>query len=211
MLRIALTGGIASGKSRVADCFAELGAPVVDTDRLAREVVEPGTPGLEAVVEAFGRDLLTSDARLDRAALRRTVFADPAARERLEAILHPRIRERLAAELAVHAEAGAPYALAVIPLLVETGQASDFDRVLVVDTPVEVQVERVVARDGGTPDDARAIIAQQVDRDRRLTHADDIVRNAEDGPAEQTLMPQVRALDRKYRHLAAAAGNPVCH
>ena len=173
--RVGLTGGVASGKSTVATLLSDLGAVVVDSDRLAREVVEPGTPGLEAVVAEFGATVLTEEGRLDRAALGALVFGDEDARRRLEGILHPLIRAR-AAE--VEAEAGAD-ALVVhdIPLLVETGQADRFDAVLVVDVPEEIQVERMVRERGWTVEDARARIAAQADRDERRAAATHVIDN----------------------------------
>jgi dephospho-CoA kinase len=174
-VRVGLTGGVASGKSSVAALLRELGAVVVDADVLAREVVEPGTPGLAAVVEAFGPEVLTADGALDRAALGGVVFGDEAARRRLEAILHPLIRAR-AAEL----EAASPEGTVVvhdIPLLVETGQADRFDAVLVVDVPVETQVERMVRDRGMSHEDALARVAAQVDRVQRLAAATHVVDN----------------------------------
>ena len=174
-MRVGLTGGVASGKSTVAALLRELGAVVVDSDVLAREVVEPGTPGLAAVVEAFGPEVLTADGSLDRAALGGVVFGDEAARRRLEAILHPLIRAR-AAEL----EAAAPEGTVVvhdIPLLVETGQAERFDAVLVVDVPVETQVERMVRDRGMSREDALARVAAQADREQRLAAATHVVDN----------------------------------
>ena len=174
-MRVGLTGGVASGKSTVAALLRELGAVVVDSDVLAREVVEPGTPGLAAVVEAFGPGVLTADGALDRPALGAVVFGDEAARRRLEAILHPLIRAR-AAEL----EAAAPEGTVVvhdIPLLVETGQADRFDAVLVVDVPVETQVERMVRDRGMSREDALARVAAQADRDQRLAAATHVVDN----------------------------------
>ena len=174
-MRVGLTGGVASGKSTVAALLRELGAVVVDSDVLAREVVEPGTPGLAAVVEAFGPDVLTADGALDRPALGAVVFGDEAARRRLEAILHPLIRAR-AAEL----EAAAPEGTVVvhdIPLLVETGQADRFDAVLVVDVPVETQVGRMVRDRGMTREDALARVAAQADREQRLAAATHVVDN----------------------------------
>ena len=174
-MRVGLTGGVASGKSTVAALLRELGAVVVDSDVLAREVVEPGTPGLAAVVEAFGPDVLTADGTLDRPALGAVVFGDEAARRRLEAILHPLIRAR-AAEL----EAAAPEGTVVvhdIPLLVETGQADRFDAVLVVDVPVETQVERMVRDRGMSREDALARVAAQADREQRLAAATHVVDN----------------------------------
>jgi len=173
--RVGLTGGVASGKSAVAALLRELGAVVIDSDQLAREVVEPGTPGLAAVVEEFGEDVLTEDGHLDRAALGSVVFGDEASRRRLEGILHPLIRAR-AAE--VEAEAG-PGALVVhdIPLLVETGQADRFDAVLVVDVPVETQVERMVRDRGWSAEDARSRVAAQAGREERRAVATHVIDN----------------------------------
>jgi len=197
-LRIGLTGGIASGKSTVAALFAAHGVPVLDTDLIARDVVEPGEAALGEVVAAFGPDILGPDGRLDRPRLRARVFADPDARERLEAILHPAIR----AELARRAEAaGGLYQVWVIPLLVEGGQLDRVDRILVVDCPEEIQLARVMARDGGTAEAAQGILAAQASREQRLAAADDVILN--DG-AEARLVPQVAALDQKYRAIAAA-------
>ena len=174
-MRVGLTGGVASGKSTVAAILAGLGAVVVDADLLAREVVEPGTPGLAAVAEAFGPGVLADDGSLDRPALGAVVFADPDARRRLEAILHPLIRSR-AAEL----EAAAPEGTIVvhdIPLLAETGQADRFEAVLVVDVPVETQVERMVADRGMGREDALARVAAQATREERLAVATYVVEN----------------------------------
>ena len=173
--RVGLTGGVASGKSAVAALLRELGAVVIDSDQLAREVVEPGTPGLAAVVEEFGETVLTGDGHLDRAALGSMVFGDEASRRRLEGILHPLIRAR-AAE--AEAEAG-PGALVVhdIPLLVETGQADRFDAVLVVDVPVETQVERMVRDRGWSAEDARSRVAAQADREERRAVATHVIDN----------------------------------
>jgi len=196
-LRIGLTGGIASGKTSVARLFAARGVPVLDTDQIARDVVEPGQPALGEVIAAFGPDMLGPDGRLDRARLRARVFADPDSRLRLEAILHPAIR----AELARRAElAGGPYQVWVIPLLVEGGQLDRVDRILVVDCPEEAQVARVMARDGGGEASARAILAAQASREQRLAAADDVIVN--DGP-EAGLAPQVAALDARYRAIVA--------
>jgi dephospho-CoA kinase len=174
VLRIGLTGGIGSGKSTVAALLAERGAVVVDADRLAREVVEPGTPGLAAVVEEFGREVLTDDGALDRAALAAVVFADPAARARLDAIVHPRVRAR-AAELVA---AAPPRSVVVqdVPLLVETGQAGSFDLVVVVETDPETRVSRLVDR-GLSAADARARIASQASDEQRRAVADVVLAN----------------------------------
>jgi dephospho-CoA kinase len=174
-VRVGLTGGVASGKSTVAAILRELGAVVIDSDQLAREVVEPGTPGLAAVVREFGDTVLTDEGALDRPALGAVVFADEDARRRLEGILHPLIRAR-AAEL--EAAAG-PEAIVVhdIPLLVETGQAGQFDAVLVVDVPVETQVERLLRDRGWSPADAEARVAAQADREERRAAATYLIDN----------------------------------
>jgi dephospho-CoA kinase len=174
-MRVALTGGVGAGKSTVADVLTGLGAVVVDADRLAREVVEPGTPGLSAVAAAFGRDVLAADGTLDRAALGRLVFADEAARRRLEGILHPLIRSR-----GLELEQAAPAGTLVvhdIPLLVETGQAGQFDEVVVVDVPVPVQVDRLVRDRGWSRQDAEARVAAQATREERLAAATYVVEN----------------------------------
>ncbi|MFW6774687.1 dephospho-CoA kinase [Nocardioides sp. CPCC 205120] len=174
-MRIGLTGGVASGKSTVAAVLRELGAVVVDSDLLARQVVEPGTPGLAAVVEEFGPSVLADDGALDRAALGAIVFADPDRRVALEGILHPLIR---AAAAELEAAAG-PGTLVVhdIPLLVETGQQGRFDAVVVVDVPVEVQVARMTGDRGWTEADARARIAAQATREERLAVATHVIDN----------------------------------
>src|ERR1700734_3942106 len=154
-LRIGLTGGIASGKSTVAQRFAELGIPVVDADVAAREVVAPGTPGLAQVVERFGPSILAENGELDRRALRQLIFKDPGSRQDLEAILHPLIRAAM--ENRTETAAG-PYVVMAIPLLVEGGARGRADRILVVDVDEAVQLQRVQARDGGSLDQARAIL-----------------------------------------------------
>jgi dephospho-CoA kinase len=174
-VRVGLTGGVASGKSTVAALLEELDAVVIDADELAREVVEPGTPGLAAVVDAFGPGVLAEDGSLDRQALGAVVFADEVARRRLERILHPLIRRR-AAEI----EAAAPPGVLVvhdIPLLVETGQGDAFDAVLVVDVPVETQVDRMVTERGWTREDAQARVAAQASREQRLAAATYVIDN----------------------------------
>ena len=174
-MRVGLTGGVASGKSTVSAILAELGAVVVDADLLAREVVAPGTPGLAAVVAEFGDGVLGADGSLDRPALGAVVFADEAARRRLEAIVHPLVRAR-GRELE---EAAPPGAVVVhdIPLLAETGQAAGFDAVVVVDVPVETQVERMVSQRGMSREDAEARIAAQATREQRLAVATYVVDN----------------------------------
>lgn len=195
-LLIALTGGIASGKSAVAEMFARLGVPVLDTDQIARDVVEPGTPALARLVAEFGSDILDADGRLDRARMRERVFGDPAQRKRLEAITHPAIREELAAR---SAQAGGLYQIHVIPLLIEGGRRHEYDRVLVVDTGEEDQIKRLLARDGSSLEQARQILAAQVSRDERLDAADDVIVNT--GTLED-LHEFVQTLHRNYTLLA---------
>jgi dephospho-CoA kinase len=174
-MRVGLTGGVGSGKSTVAQALAAHGAVVIDADALAREVVEPGTPGLAAVVAEFGPEVLGSDGALDRPRLGALVFADPVRRAALEAIVHPLVRRR-AAELEAAAPAGA-LVVHDIPLLAETGQAATFDAVLVVDVPPEIQVERLVRDRGWSADDAAARIAAQASRDERLAVATHVIDN----------------------------------
>jgi dephospho-CoA kinase len=175
VLRIGLTGGIGSGKSTVAGLLAARGARIVDADRIAREVVEPGTPGLEAVVAAFGRAVLTPQGALDRPALAAVVFADPDARRRLDGIVHPLVRAR-AAELVA---AAPPNAVVVqdVPLLVETGQAGSYDLVLVVEADLDTRVRRLVGR-GLSEEDARARIAAQATDEQRRAVADVVLDNS---------------------------------
>lgn len=188
---VALTGGIASGKSAVSAILAELGAVIIDSDLLAREVVEPGTPGLAAIVRRFGEGVLQPDGTLDRTALGDIVFADPAARADLNAIVHPAVRAR-AAELTLSAPRGS-IIVNVIPLLVETGQADNFDIVLVVDCAEEVQVQRLMARNGLDRAQARARLAAQASRTERLEVADAIIDNS---GAPEALRPQVEEVWR---------------
>jgi dephospho-CoA kinase len=197
--RVALTGGIASGKTTVANLFAAHGIPLVDTDLIAREVVEPGQPALGAVARAFGDDVLGPDGRLDRRLLREIIFDDPTARARLEAILHPAIRAEMARQSAAAAQAG-PYQILVIPLLAEGGRRDHVDRVLVVDAPEAVQVERLMARDSVTREQAQASLLAQAKRETRLGIADDVVTNT--GRIED-LREQVAALHERYVKLAA--------
>ncbi|MDN5762735.1 MAG: dephospho-CoA kinase [Microlunatus sp.] len=175
MLRVGLTGGIAAGKSAVSDALAEHGAVIIDADILAREVVESGTPGLRAVVARFGAGVQTADGRLDRDALARLVFADAESRRALEQIVHPLVRIR-AAQLEAAAAAHA-VVVHVIPLLVETGQAAEFDVVVVVDVEPEVQIQRLRDRSGLTEAEARTRIAAQASRRDRLAAADTVVLN----------------------------------
>ena len=196
VFRVGLTGGIASGKSTVADLFSALGVPVLDSDQIAREVVEPGEPSLERLIERFGPAILTPDGHLDRPALRHIVFSDPKARADLEALTHPAIGAAMEARSAA---AGGPYQILVIPLLVEKNLAAHVDRVLVVDCDEALQLARLRGRDGSTAAEARAILAAQAPRAARLEAADDVIGN--DG-ALSALRAQVAALHAHYLELA---------
>ena len=193
---IVLTGGIASGKTAASDAFAALGVPIVDTDRIAREVVEPGSEGLAEVAAAFGAEILTGG-ELDRAALRRRIFEDPDARRRLEAILHPRIAAEARSRLA---DLDSPYAILVVPLLIESGLFTEADRVLVIDAPESLQLQRLIERDGVTRADAEAALAAQSTRDRRLARADDVIVNT---GSLDALRREVERLDARYRRLGS--------
>lgn len=196
-MRVGLTGGVASGKSTVSALLRELGAVVIDADRLAREVVAPGTPGLAAVVQELGDDVLGADGSLDRPAVAALVFADEEARRRLESVIHPLVRAA-AAELERAAPAGA-VVVHDIPLLVEGGRADEFDAVLVVDVPEEVQVERMVRDRGMTPEQARSRIAAQASRADRLAAATHVIDNT--GTREQ--------LRTRVEEVAAALTSPA--
>ncbi len=197
--RVGLTGGIASGKSIASKFFGALGVPIIDTDQVARDVVEPGQPPLERLVERFGESILTPDGHLDRPALRNIVFSDPKARADLEALTHPAIGAAVEARSAI---AGGPYQILVIPLLVEKGLGSQLDRVLVVDCDEELQIKRLQARDGSTPEQARAILDAQVSRAARLKAAHDVIKNDGDMSA---VREQVAALHARYLELARQA------
>jgi dephospho-CoA kinase len=201
-LRVGLTGGIASGKSTVARLFGELGADVIDTDEIARALVLPGSPALSLIVERFGADLLTPDGALDRRRLRAIVFADPAARRELEAILHPPIR---AEALARAAASSAPYAILVVPLLFETGFDRLVDRRLLVDCPESQQRDRLIARDRLSAIEARAMLAAQMSREERKRLADDCIDNS--GSLEST-RARVRELHERYLQLATNCPRP---
>jgi dephospho-CoA kinase len=196
-LIVGLTGGIASGKSVVAQMLAKLGAGLVDTDVVARDVVAPGRPGLAVVVEAFGPTVLRQSGELDRAALRKLVFGDDAKRRQLEALLHPLIRARTRELIAA---SGAPYVVVAVPLLVETNFGELVDRVLVVDCPEALQLERLEKRDALPRAEALAMLRAQTDRASRLQAADDVVDNA--GSIDAT-RAQVERLHRRYLDLAA--------
>ncbi|MGY8525814.1 dephospho-CoA kinase [Paracidovorax citrulli] len=204
MLEIGLTGGIGSGKSRVADLFAARGAAIIDTDLIAHEITAPGGAAIGALVEAFGPQCLREDGAMDRVAMRALVFADPAAKARLEAITHPVIRRIGQSRTAAIREGGQhPYLIHVVPLLVESGSWRDrVHRVLVVDCSEETQIARVMARNGFTREQVLAIMARQATRAQRLASADDVIDNE---GAPEALEPQVDALDRRYRAMPAAS------
>ena len=197
MLIVGLTGGIGSGKSTVAELFAARGVPYIDADQLTRELVTPGSKLLAEIVHTFGDGMLDRDGRLDRRRMREHVFSDPAARERLEGLLHPAVyaamRERIAS-------LDAPYCLLVIPLLVETGGTQRVHRVLVVDVDEAEQRVRTAERDGVDPDQVDAILASQASRAERLEAADDVIDNRGD---RAQLDAQVEKLHRHYLELAA--------
>ena len=197
--RVGLTGGIASGKSTAAKFFGALGVPIIDTDQLARDVVEPGQPPLERLVERFGPSILTEDGHLDRPALRNIVFSDPKARADLEALTHPAIG---AAVEARSTEVGGVYQILVLPLLVEKSLGSQLNRVLVVDCDEELQIRRVQARDGSTLEQARAILNAQASRTSRLKAAHDVIKNEGDMSA---VRDQVEKLHVRYLELAQQA------
>ena len=199
-LLIGLTGGIGSGKTAVADAFVRLGAGVVDTDAIARELTAAGGRALPALAEAFGAACISPEGALDRAAMRRRVFADAAARQMLESILHPLIRAEVEARLSRLASVDFSYVLLDIPLLVESGFCRDrVDRILVVDCPEALQIERVMARNGLARDEVEKILAAQAPRQARLAVADDVIRNE---GALADLLPQIAALDALYRRLS---------
>jgi len=194
--RVALTGGIASGKSTVADMFAALGVPIIDTDVIARELVQPGQPALDEIRNRFGNEVIDDTGNLDRRTLRSMVFADENARLDLEAILHPRI----GAETRRQADAAeGPYQIIVVPLLVGSPLTQFVDRVLVVDCDEELQLQRLLARDTETVEQARRILSAQASREARLAIADDVISNNRGLDETQR---QVRELDKTFRHLA---------
>jgi len=200
MLRIGLTGGIASGKSAASYCFASLGVPVIDTDLISRELVQPDTEGLQEVIENFGDGVLDETGKLDRARLRAIVFASDDKRQLLEDILHPAIRNRV--EELVAEITQAPYVIIVIPLLFETRYAIPVDRVLLVDVNEDLQLERLIQRDNLNREQARAMLRAQTTRQQRLKNADDIIRN--NGSIEE-LHAQLRTLHHDYLVMADKA------
>lgn len=195
MLRIGLTGGIASGKTTISRMFADLGADVIDTDEIARELVTPGGPALTAVIDAFGPEVLTAEGALDRRQLRHIIFGDVDKRRRLEAILHPMIRQTA---LARAGKSEAPYVILVVPLLFESGFDQAVHRTLVVDCPEALQIERLVERDDTSQAEASRIIAAQMTRSERRARADDLIESDRD---IATTRARVRELHEKYLEL----------
>ena len=198
MLKIGLTGGIGSGKSTVCRLFAELGVPIVDADLIARQLVEPGRPALLRIAETFGQQMLNDDGSLNRARLREAVFADADKKCQLDAIMHPLVYGQIAADvMALQAN----YCVIAVPLLFESKNAYAVDRVLLVDCPVEVQIDRVIGRDKLTRGQVQAIIDSQMPRSERLVRADDVIDNIA-GP--ERLAEQVKRLHNSYILLATA-------
>ena len=196
MLIIGLTGGIGSGKTTVGNAFKSLGVPVIDADQISRELVTPGSPLLDRIRSAFGDHVIDDGGRLRRAVLRQQIFAHPDQRRDLEGILHPAIRQRMLQRVT---GVRGPYAVLVIPLLLETGQTDLVDRVLVVDTAETEQLRRVCERDGSSREEAQRILRSQCSRQQRLQAADDVIRNDEDLPA---LQRAVEGLHRRYLRLS---------
>lgn len=197
---VGLTGGIGCGKSTVADLFAELGASIVDTDVIAHGLTAPHGPAMPAILAEFGPDFATPEGALDRARMRALVFSDATARARLEAILHPRIRDATAAAAAI---ATGPYVIYVVPLLIESGTWRErVSRVLAIDCSEDTQVRRVMQRSGLSADAVRAIMAAQVTRQQRLASADDVIDNEDNALGIEALRPQVARLHEHYLALS---------
>jgi len=195
-LAIGLTGGIGSGKTAVSNLFQQLGANVIDADEIARALVSKGTPLLEDIRQHFGDDILDPEGNLNRRALRETVFNDTTARQWLESLLHPAVRQTIIEQLQ---HSTAPYTLVVIPLLVESGSYPFLDRIAVVDIPESLQVERTVSRDNSSAELVEKILASQASRQTRLAQADDVIDNS---GTPDALMRQVNALHERYLQLA---------
>ena len=195
-LCIGLTGGIGSGKSTVANMFIEKGVPVIDMDVIAHQLVEPGQPALEKIVALFGKSVLLDDGQLDRKTLRELIFAKPSARQQLEQILHPRIRQEVQQQIKA---VESPYCIIAIPLLLETNQQDLVQRILVVDSSEEHQIERTVKRDLCNAEQVKSIIHNQIDRATRVSQADDIIDNTSD---QAYLQEQVDKLHQTYLDIA---------
>ncbi len=201
MLLIGLTGGIGSGKSTACDCFRQLGVPVIDTDEIAHQLVRPGSPVLQQLVQLFGEQVLMADGSLNRTLLRERVFRDGQERARLEALLHPLIRQEMQRQIA---QLSAPYVILAIPLLLEKRWQDQIDRVLVIDCSETLQKTRAGLRDGSSPQTIERIIASQVDRETRVNAADDLIDNA---GSIDSLRQQVDTLHRRYLAISAKRNN----
>ena len=198
MFSVGLTGGIASGKSTVSNLFSEHGVPVIDTDVISRQLLQPGEPAYRQVCDRFGDEILDADGKIDRAALRRIVFSDPQQKKWLETMLHPLIYQRSHDAIVRHS--AADYVLLVVPLLFETNFQSLVDRILVVDCPAEQQIIRLMKRDNIDEELARSMLAQQLSNEQRVARAHDIIDNRSDNA---DLRAQVDALHRAYQSMAA--------
>ena len=196
MLKIGLTGGIGSGKTTIADLFSELDVPVIDADTIAREVVASGSQALEQIRLSFGERVIAADGSLDRSAMRELIFADTEQKRKLEAIVHPKVRQSILKRVA---SLDASYCIISVPLLVESGMVKLVDRVLVVDCPVEIQIQRVTKRDRLDETIVRAIIASQASREQRKALADDLIDNAS---PDSMLAEQVKKLHNLYLYLS---------
>ena len=196
MLVIGLTGGIGSGKSTVSQLFADRGVPIIDADAVARDVVAPGTQALQQIIDKFGPELVNADGQLNRSRLREIIFADPHHRHWLEALLHPLIRTDISAQIDALAY---PYCIVVIPLLIESQPNDRIQRILVVDCPEQLQLERTAARDNTSLSNAKMILTQQASRQQRLAAADDVIKNDQD---LSHLEQQVEKLHQHYLQLA---------
>lgn len=205
MLIVALTGGIASGKTAVSDTFNTLGVPVIDADLLSREAVAPESPGLNQIKARFGDSIITEDGTLDRKKLRQIVFNDEQSRKDLETIVHPEVRRLTRKAIEQHKQALAPYCIVVIPLLVETGQQNNYDHIVVVDVSEETQITRVAARDGSSEAQAKKILSSQATRKERLDVADDVITNS---GTLQELHTAIQSLHQKLLNIAA---KPISH
>jgi dephospho-CoA kinase len=195
-LVVGLTGGIGSGKTTVANDFSALGVPVIDADQLAHELVEPGQPALDEITGVFGKSAVTADGHMDRTYIRQCIYSDAQLKSQLEAILHPKIRQRIRALLS---DIQHPYCIVVIPLLLETRQTDLVDRILVVDSPEKEQRQRVAARDGLSDNTIMAIMQSQTNRSTRLAAADDVIVNDSD---VASLSVRVQELHQHYMEIA---------
>ena len=190
---IGVTGGIASGKTTVADLFHQhFQIEIVDADLIAREVVEPNSEGLNAIIDHFGVDIVNSNGQLDRSQLREKIFTDPSQKQWLDQLLHPMIRQRM---MEAVERVDSPYVLLVVPLLIENNLQSMADRILVIDVDEQTQIERTMQRDGVPLEQARSILSAQSSREQRLSFADDVIKNSTEN---RKLLPQITELHQKY-------------